>query len=50
MPRAALSGLGILDGEQKGGKHGADDECEGHRGEEHPQRDAAPIPDRPHRF
>ena len=47
MPRAALSVSCILDGEQKGGKHGADDEREGHGGEDHPLRYAAPIPDRP---
>jgi len=47
MQRAALSVSCILDGEQKGGKHGADDEREGHSGEDHPQRYAAPIPDRP---
>jgi hypothetical protein len=46
MPRTALSVSRILDGEQKGGKDGADHEREGHGGEDHPLRYAAPIPDR----
>lgn len=46
MPRAALSDSCILDGQQKGGKHGADHERQGHRGEDYPLL-RRPVPDRP---
>jgi hypothetical protein len=46
MPCAALRVSCILDREQKGGKDGAHDEREGHGGENHPLRYAAPIPNR----
>src|SRR6478609_5884970 len=47
MQRACLRVSCLLDGEQKGGKHRADDEYEGHGAKDHPQREARWRPARP---